>query len=76
MENKNLKGRICKACNKPLKVIGITRKNGNNDFIDKPNRMYHKRCYKDVLALNSVKQMIENIEKKILYHNSINLHDV
>lgn len=45
----------CKMCNKPLRMIGLGRKNGkaiNNktgkDWTNDPNkpRLYHKKCFK------------------------------
>ncbi len=38
--------RICKLCNKPLKIIGKDRKNGKTDHFDWNTREYHKSCWK------------------------------
>ena len=45
------KFRICQMCNKPLRAIGLDRKNGkvtkygyNGDWME---RKFHKRCYKE-----------------------------
>ena len=41
--------RICKMCSKPLRKIGLERKNGkkiyNKTGLDWHNREYHKKCY-------------------------------
>lgn len=42
--------RVCKYCDKPLRKIGIERKNGkkiyNKTGKDWATREYHKKCYK------------------------------
>lgn len=42
--------RICQHCNKPLKIIGILRKNGSNNYEDYKERKYHKKCYKKIIS--------------------------
>jgi hypothetical protein len=42
--------RICQCCNKPLKIIGILRKNGSNNYEDYKERKYHKKCYKKIIS--------------------------
>lgn len=37
--------RLCKLCNKSLKVIGVTRVNGKGTYSDWKSRPYHKKCY-------------------------------
>ena len=65
----SLKGRTCSHCNKPLKLIGLQRKNGNNDFVDYKARHVHKKCYHEYMAKSNVLKMISDIEKKITDHN-------
>jgi hypothetical protein len=42
--------RICQCCNKPLKIIGVLRKNGSNNYEDYKERKYHKKCYKKIIS--------------------------
>ena len=54
MENINyspcVQHRICKLCLRPLKLIGVTRRNGKDiNLIDWSTRKYHKRCYKKIV---------------------------
>jgi hypothetical protein len=35
----------CLACGKPLKLIGVERKNGKGYYKDWTTREYHKQCY-------------------------------
>ena len=35
----------CLACGKPLKLIGVERKNGKGHYEDWTTREYHKKCY-------------------------------
>lgn len=63
----------CLYCNKPLKKIGLNRKNGllfnNNKGYDWYNRKYHKCCYKIIknndhynLFIEKSKYNINNID--------------
>ena len=50
MEYKNyvaidLFSRVCQHCNKPLRMIGIQRKNGKELYKDWNSRKFHKKCY-------------------------------
>lgn len=38
--------RLCELCGKPLKKIGVGRKNGKIHFEDWKNRKFHVKCYK------------------------------
>ena len=43
---------FCKRCNKPLKLIGIERKNGRGYYTDWSDREYHKRCWHEMCQIN------------------------
>jgi len=45
LECPNLKHRICDICKKPLRLIGIQRKNGGSNTTDWCERKYHKKCF-------------------------------
>ncbi len=54
--NSKLNNRECKWCKKPLKVIGVQRKNGVGAFQDWEHRNLHKRCmrpYDDYIAIQT-----------------------
>ena len=60
----NCLNRQCEYCKKPLKQIGIQRKNGSASFFDWVNRKYHKSCYVIVSKELHTKRMIEKIYLK------------
>ena len=54
MEYKNnaaieLFSRVCQLCKKPLRIIGIQRKNGKEMYPDWATRKWHKSCYKKIV---------------------------
>jgi chromosome segregation and condensation protein ScpB len=71
-----LKGRKCKVCDKPLKAVGMNRKNGKGFYSDWKDRSTHLKCYKEYLRIktneeheqymkevNELKNKIENVSK-------------
>jgi hypothetical protein len=71
-----LKGRKCKVCQKPLKAVGMNRKNGKGVYNDWKDRSTHLKCYKEYLEsftienhkqfmkeVNELKNKIENVSK-------------
>jgi hypothetical protein len=54
MEYKNyttidLFSRVCHLCKKPLRIIGLQRKNGKELYNDWNARKWHKKCYKKIV---------------------------
>jgi hypothetical protein len=45
----SLKGRKCEYCDKPLRVIGLLRMNGDVNILDWSKRKLHKSCYKKIV---------------------------
>ena len=43
----------CLECEKPLKSIGTSRKNGKTTHGDWATREYHKCCWKELIKKNS-----------------------
>lgn len=46
---KSLKGRKCELCEKPLRLIGLLRINGDINLVDWTTRKFHKSCYKKIV---------------------------
>ena len=44
----------CAKCQKPLKLIGIDRKNGIGNYYDWQNRFYHKKCWGDIVRMKLI----------------------
>ena len=54
MEYKNytaidLFSRVRQHCHKPLRMIGVQRKNGKELYKDWTSRKWHKKCYKKIV---------------------------
>jgi hypothetical protein len=58
----------CEHCGKPLRLIGMDRKNGktinNSNGKDWEERKYHKKCYKEVMKWKMLKW---DLEEKGIY---------
>jgi hypothetical protein len=54
----------CLECGKPLKLIGVERKNGKGNYQDWASREYHKCCWKKIQNFNLFSYYIcQQIEK-------------
>ena len=45
----DLFSRVCQHCQKPLRMIGVQRKNGKELYKDWNSRKWHKKCYKKIV---------------------------